>query len=439
MTQEAQPLISSETISAVAELWRLATVFMVLCICYMFRTPITQFLQNLRKFRRKDTEIELTPPPESTKPMETDAASAEKPVPDLSQQEPQSEAVNGDALFAELLGAIMARDRDSARDLFSRWMEDGPGNSHHNEVVYYALWCRFQNDSHAVEKLETFRHDDSYREEHPRILETLANFYEAVGQYDKALELHEDRAVSSTTARDRITAASEKQRIIAITQTPEEALQGLRELLLQMLDDECFAIVYHQIAETFRRMGDELMRSVALEKLLQYRANDASARFEAAYAQSRAKLPYLALKNYEVELSLNPSSMNGRNNYAVQLENLGFTVKSAEEYARAREWMGILWQRLTWLTGTSNKVCWATRARYSRQRRGWKGTTKTWITRLLICIRWRTRKRNDLRELANGSRFTVSSYRGTRSAAWFLAKKIGALRGLGRVMTGKCW
>lgn len=336
MTPESQPLLSSEFITAVAGLWKLAACIAAVWICYMFRASISRFLQNLRRIRSRDTEIDLTPSPEPTKSPETDVASAEKALPASPQQETPGEVVNGDALFAQLFDAIYQRHNDRAQELFTQWMEQEPGDSRSNEVVYYRLLCQLQGDSCAVDKLEAFRQDETYKDEHSMILETLAKFYESVSQYDKALDLYEEVVSSSVTPRNKITAAIEKQRIIAITQTPEESLPGLQELLREVTDDECCAIVYHQIAETFRLMGNDFMRCVALEKVLQYRVTDATARFDAAYAQSMTKLPYLALKNYELELSLNASNTNARNNYAVQLEKLGFSVRSVQEYVKAR-------------------------------------------------------------------------------------------------------
>ena len=336
MMPESQSLLSSETISAVAELWKLAACIATVWICYMFRASISQFLQNLRKIRSRGTEIDLTPSPPPSKTPETDVAAAERALPDVSQQESPSKVVNGDAVFAQLVHAVYQRDNDRAEELFTQWTEQEPNNTPHNEVVYYRLLCQFQGDSHAVDKLNAFRRDGTYKDEHPQILDTLAKFYESVDQYNKALDLYEEARLSSETPRSKIAAAIEQSRIIAITQTPEASLRGLQDLLREVTDDECFAIVYHQIAETFRLMGSDLMRCVALEKVLQYRPTDAAVRFETAYAQSAARLPYLALKNYELELRLNPQNADARNNYAVELEKLGFSVKSVEEYSKAR-------------------------------------------------------------------------------------------------------
>ena len=55
-------LLSSETISSIAELWKLGACIVIAFLGYLFRTPINQILLNLRKIRSRNTEIDIASP-----------------------------------------------------------------------------------------------------------------------------------------------------------------------------------------------------------------------------------------------------------------------------------------------------------------------------------------------------------------------------------------
>ena len=330
-------LLSSETISSIAELWKLAACFLVAFLGYIFRTPITQILLNLRKIRSRNTVIDIASPLQQELIQEPSLALSQKAPPQVPSTETPESSPDGDSLFSEMFSAIYRRENEQARELRDQWIEKNPSERTQNEVLYLHLLCKFQRNSDAVQELEQLRHNEAYSEQLPYIYMTLGEFYESIDQYENASQYFKDWEETATTQLAKANAVVARSRIIALSETPKASLHFLQRHISRYPENECLAQIFHQIAEIYRQLGNEFMRCVALEKVVQYRPTDSAIRFEAAYAQSSSKLPHLSLKNYEIELTMSPMNALARNNYAVQLANFGILSKSVEQYEKARE------------------------------------------------------------------------------------------------------
>ena len=236
-----------------------------------------------------------------------------------------------------MFSAIYARENERARELRDQWITTKPSEKIQNAVLYLHLLCKYQRNADAAQELEQLRHDEAYSEQLPYIFMTLGEFYESIDQYENAFQYFKNWEETATTQLAKANAVVARSRIIALSETPEASLHFLQQNIPQYPENECLAQIFHRIAETYRLIGNEFMRCVALEKVVQYRPTDSAIRFEAAYAQSSSNFPHLSLKNYEIELTMNPMNALARNNYAVQLANFGILSKSVEQYEKARE------------------------------------------------------------------------------------------------------
>ena len=330
-------LLSSETISSIAELWKLAACFLIAFLAYIFRAPMTQILLNLRKIRSRNTEIDIASPSQHGAKQEPSLALSQEAPPEVPTTETPDSSDDGDSLFSEMFSAIYSRENERARELRDQWLEKNPSEKIQNEVLFLHLLCKFQRNTDAVQELEQLRHNEAYSEQLPYIYMTLGEFYESINQYESASQYFKDWEETATTQQAKANAVVARSRTIAFSDTPEASLHFLQGHISRYAEKECLAQIFHQIAEIYRHIGNEFMRCVALEKVVQYRPTDSAVRFEAAYAQSSSKFPHLSLNNYEIELTMNPTNALARNNYAVQLANFGMLSKSVKQYEKARE------------------------------------------------------------------------------------------------------
>lgn len=328
---------AAEVISAIAQLWKLAACIALPLTIYILREPLAKVLPTLRRIKRGNTEIELLQNEKKEAPHEIESAAKEAPPQDKA--EPSIEEATGEiqSLGSQVGIAIWRRDNSRAEALFLQWLEAEPEKKIDLEVFYYTMLCDFQKDYTAVEKLRSFVEDQAYAAHVPGILRTIGSFFEAVGQYDKALSFFEDSGKRANKDEEKVRAIIECSRIHASTDRAPQALDLLHRAFAEFSDDDSLARLYAAAAEVFRSTDNELGRCAALEKLLQYRPTDTRALFDAAYAQSAAHIPHLAMHNYLLELDLDPRDVDARNNYAVQLGELGLSAKSTDQYLLAVE------------------------------------------------------------------------------------------------------
>ena len=329
-------LLSSETISAIAELWKLGACILIFVTCLLFRNPISQILLNLRKIKRNNTEIELSPTVEEGDTQEPSLSLSQKAPPNKSNGQIPEVPKNDDSLFSEMFNAIFLRENDRARELRDQWIDQDTSKGQQNKVLYLRLMCKLQKNAGAADELEELRHDEAYSDQIPIILMTLGEFYESIEQHARAMQLFQDWEEATSNPLDKANAVIAKSRIMALSETPEASLRFLQLNISRFTDHECLAQIYYRIAEVYLNLNNDLMRSVALEKVVEFSPTDSDFRFEAAYAQSSADLSHLSLNNYEKELELNPFNSLARNNLAVQLSNFGLLSKSVEQYDKAR-------------------------------------------------------------------------------------------------------
>ena len=279
MPEPAQiQLLSSETITSFAELWKIGVCVLIAFVCHIFRHPISQILLNLRKIRSKYTEIELAPPTEERDTQEPLLPLSKKAPPEKPTEQTPETAIDGDSLFSEMLDAINRRENDRARELRDKWIERDSSKRRQNEVFYLHLLCKFQKNSEAVQELQQLRHDEAYSDQFPIILMTLGTFYESTDQHESALQFFMEWEKVTSNPLGKANAVVARSRIVALSESSDASLSFLLQSISRFEDHECLAQIYHQIAETYRSMENEVMRCVALEKVVQYRPTDSAIR-----------------------------------------------------------------------------------------------------------------------------------------------------------------
>ena len=114
-----------------------------------------------------------------------------------------------------------------------------------------------------------------------------------------------------------------------------EGLQVLLRALAEVSSPEAKATLYGGIASLEKALGNLEMRAVALEKVVEYKPGDTSARFDAAFALSEVRLSHLSAMNYDTLLRFHPENASALNNLGVECETLGMPVRSISFYREA--------------------------------------------------------------------------------------------------------
>ena len=325
-----------ELIRAISELWKLAGIICVMFAMWRFSPQIRKVIDKIKswKFKRGDTEISI-----EQEPTHQQEAPATSPQVSESQQESDSDIVDtkdSSDWFTEMYSAFHDNRYDDADNAFKR-AQSSEGDIERRvriEIIYHALNYRNNRDSTALEKLEEYTRDKQYSgyaytwiaSSHAYLL----NYTAAIKIYQKAIDIDTSdmyKARSAASLSDCMVSLGEKN----------EALEYLTKFLPKIDDDEAIASIYVGIADIARHLDDKVLRAISLQMALQYKPDDLSIRFDAAYAQSEADLRQLSTTNYHTLLRVKPNHKMSLNNIGFSCEKLQMQLKSISYYKKSVE------------------------------------------------------------------------------------------------------
>ena len=114
-----------------------------------------------------------------------------------------------------------------------------------------------------------------------------------------------------------------------------EALKYLTDFLPIVDDDKAIASIYVGITDIAKHLDDKVLRAISLQMALQYKPDDLSVRFNAAYAQDEADLIQLSTTNYHTLLKFKPNQKVALNNLGSSCSNLQMPLKSISYYKKS--------------------------------------------------------------------------------------------------------
>lgn len=326
---------TTDLISAIASLWKLAAFIALPISAYLLRAPLSKLLPRVRRVRQGKTEIDLSYQEDSS--IKRDYAE-----PDESKTQPREvmdssidESADADPQF-RIFEAIIRNDIAAANAALLELQETEPDNRLDHEVFYYSLLCDIQKDEEALEKLEEIAQNDAYSEHRSKVFRTIAFFYNSIDEHRKAIINYQKAIEASKNEVEQASSIAGKANSLVSAGRDSEGKDLLLRALSELKDAEGLAVIYEGIAVIYENDGNYIARAAALEKVAEYRPTDKDATFNAAYAQSSAGLSFLALHNYRRNLKIDPKASLARNNYGVELSEIGLPIHSAREYRRAQ-------------------------------------------------------------------------------------------------------
>ena len=327
---------STELIRAISELWKLAGIIFLMFAMWRFSPQIRKVIDKTKfwKFKRGDTEISIEQEP--TPQQETPTTS---PQVSESQQESDSGIVDtkdSSDWFMEMYNAFHDNRYDDAENAFKKAQssEEDIAERVKTEIIYHALNYRNNRDSTALEKLEKYTEDKQYSGfAYTWIASNHAysrNYTAAIKTYQKAIDAEANdinKAQSAVSLSDCMVSLGEKN----------EALEYLTNFLPKVGDDKAIASIYVGIADIAEHLDDKVLRAISLQMALQYKPDDPSIRFDAAYAQYKADLTQLSTINYHTLLRFKPNHRMAFNNLGVSCNKLQMQLKSISYFKKSIE------------------------------------------------------------------------------------------------------
>ena len=274
----------------------------------------------------KDAEVcEETPPTEEKKQEPSEIVQEEEPTP----KKPNN-------LFLEMYRAFTTErfeDADQAFESLQKAQEDAVSRLR-NEILYHWLMYTHGRDANAVQKLEDLAKKKDVRE---TALFWIANCHKHSRSYAKAIDAHIRALSGDISQSQRSKHTAELAQCYVTMGNPEKGLKVLASALSQTTEPKAKIALYRAIANIYKKTGNSMLRSIVLQKILEFVPEDTATLFSAAYSQSEAKLACLCVVNYRTLLRFKQTHYSGLNNLGVECETLDMPIKSVSYYKKAAE------------------------------------------------------------------------------------------------------
>jgi tetratricopeptide (TPR) repeat protein len=264
----------------------------------------------------------------------------DEPEPNLAEL-PAGDSDKEDSWRTVLFRELMAEDGDLAKAEEAyrhvQEAEEDPNRKHFTELVY--LYNRFgRGDQSALERLEDLAEDNEVSDDFKSDrLFMLGRAYQRIASNQKASDAYEQSLAFAPDASGKARAIAGIANTLFRRGQPEEALQTVEEAIANTSDTDAKAILYQRLADQFDETGQQELRALALEKILEYRPSDNTVRFKAAWAYSEANLNHLALYHYGIVLNTSPNDDWTHNNEAVEYIRLEMKTLAVSAYRKASD------------------------------------------------------------------------------------------------------
>lgn len=349
-------LLDVKTITAIAGLWKLALVALLIVALVVFRKQIRTVLDRLSHFRfnwgkagiainEPDLEREIQQAVEKMDTAMTDrVVSAEKPKDAAVESQPSKESSSATKNWeVEMVMSFFDEDREKAKDAYEKLQagETDEEKRIENEATYL-YWSFQKGEASAQGKLQRLESSASqFPDAHATVVRLDAWCYRfahdltrAVARFKEAAAVAKKPVMQAQNTRDAAwTLAKLDQRI--------EAEKLLISGLNQCENNEARVVLLLGLAELYESESME-KKALLLEKALSYQPVDKGRQADTGYAYAEAGLNGLAAMHYQKSLDIGAKQEAATNNLGVSLQNLKLPIRAVSNYKRSIELGGTL-------------------------------------------------------------------------------------------------
>ncbi len=329
-----------EVIQAIASLFPLVASLVVLILGLIYRKPLTNFLFNLSKliFKKGDTELSV----ETVEKITTSTEIVEETVrvaisSDAPQKNPQEISKPNDSnWFMKMWEALNKREMSEAEEAYKMLQASviDAKEKLSNEIFYQYLRFTKANERSAISELEKIAEKSEARS---LALFWLSECYKFENAFEKAKTTLKLSLEAAATEEEKAYRANAMVDLLLKMEGPVNEAFDILSDIMRTISKENQARIYRAYAEIYKKTENKLLRAISLEKAIEIDSSDNSLLFQAAYAQSEAGLPALAITNYEAQLRQNPDDASTLNNLGAEFNGLGMSIQSVRYYTKSAE------------------------------------------------------------------------------------------------------
>ncbi len=323
-------------------LWKI----IVLVVLIVARKSIGGLIERIIKFRFSwggaSGDVEAVPPSISTTegastaiesrtakgtPQETDP---------LELQEKEEETKDW---FPAMHNAFLSGDIERAKEVFESYgaRETDADSRHSSEALYLNMLYTYGNDPSALTQLELLHNNSASTTQLGDSALWLSLSYGAAKDYKKAESVWQDAIQRAGDEPQRTEFIVSLAYVYRNEGSVERAIELLEQRLSEVDDSTQRAAIYRALSTNEEDRADEHAAAIALEKSVELSPGNRETLFNAAYAQSKAKLRLLSVSNYRTLINLNPHHGTALNNLGVCANEFDVNGRAVTLYRKASD------------------------------------------------------------------------------------------------------
>jgi len=163
----------------------------------------------------------------------------------------------------------------------------------------------------------------------------IGRCHEEGGDLERALQGYDAALKHSGSDRNKVSAVGAIARCLFKRGQTEAAYREIIEHIPTITQFNAKSELYESLGGLYERAKNWEMRAAALEKALEFRPNDTTNRFNAAFSYSSSQLNALSYSHYRRLLTFNPKDAAAQNNLGVEAETLKMPLRSVTHYKEA--------------------------------------------------------------------------------------------------------
>ena len=336
-----------DMIEAIADLWALALVVLLIVFVVLFRKQLGGLLERISKFqvRRGQTEIsaeaqEVTKPETEEGPELTGKLVSEEQPTGATEQTLKEEPQTSDEWLRAMIIAYFSRDTERGEKAFNKAQQVEPNavEKLKNEALH--LWLRYDygGDASALSRLKDMAKQEGLDTSVKHLVYKYVGMcYKSANNFNSAIESFEIAAQTSQTEAEHAGYIVEVARCLHEMKRQPEALKRIMHEIGSVTHSDALSLLYQGLASLYELAENHEFRAIALEKALEIEPNNPDLRFYAAYSYGQKEYHSLSLYHYKTLLQFKPDYANALNNMGVEYRWLQMPISSVNYYKKAIE------------------------------------------------------------------------------------------------------
>ena len=351
--------MDAETINAVAGLWKLALIALLMLVVVIFRKSLGGVLakgdKRLRyKSGTREVEVQLSQSGQEQELIEepTDSAVAAPPQERLEKTPEElilgispkakidgatssEEGTGGEQpTWSKVLTALSEGKKNEADELASALSASEPDSSLQQKSEGFYLYLQIRlGDAESFRKLK----DLAATAGGGFLYHLVGECYELGGRFDDAAKAYLLSLKTEDNELARIDRLGEISRCYFKAGEEIRAVEVITSEIPRLTQDEARSKAYGALAQIYEWQKNHRLRSIALHKALEYAPNDTNILFQSAYSFAEANDDDIAIMHYRTLLSFDSKNSAALNNVALEYQDLGLPIRAVNHYEAAME------------------------------------------------------------------------------------------------------